>query len=68
MLNLNEILSYFPRRIANEINKKMLQDKNQESINLLEEIRVRASKPVILKYTNLVLPVDTVKKIEEVYA
>ncbi len=53
MLNLNEILSYFPRRIANEINKKMLQDKNQESINLLEEIRVRASKPVILKYTNL---------------
>lgn len=53
MLNQNEILSYFPKRIANEINKKLLQNKNSEEINLLEEIRIRASKPVILKYTNL---------------
>lgn len=53
MLNLNEILSYFPKRIANEINRKIIQDKSADEINLLEEIRIRASKPVILKYTNL---------------
>lgn len=52
LLNLNEILSYFPRKIANEINKKISQNKNSEEINLLEEIRIRVSKPVILKYTN----------------
>ncbi len=53
MLNLNEILSYFPKRIASEINRKIVQDKSTDEINLLEEIRIRASKPVILKYTNL---------------
>lgn len=53
MLNLNEILSYFPKRIAGEINRKLIQDKSNDEINLLEEIRIRASKPVILKYTNL---------------
>lgn len=53
MLNLNEILSYFPKRIAGEINRKMVQGKSSDEINLLEEIRIRASKPVILKYTNL---------------
>ena len=53
MLNLNEILSYFPKRIAGEINRKMIQGKNSDEINLLEEIRIIASKPVILKYTNL---------------
>lgn len=58
-MNLNEILSYFPRRIANEINKKILQDKNSDGINLLEEIRIRASKPVILKYTNVEQVLDT---------
>lgn len=53
VLNLNEILSYFPKRIAGEINRKMVQGKSSDEINLLEEIRIRASKPVILKYTNL---------------
>lgn len=52
MLNINEILSYFPRRIASEISKKISQNKSADEINFLEEIRVRASKPVILKYTN----------------
>lgn len=52
LLNFNEILSYFPRRIASEINKKIKQDKSTEEMNLLEEIRIRASKQVILKYTN----------------
>lgn len=52
MLNLNEILEYFPRRIAGEISKKISERKINEEINLLEEIRVRVSKPIILKYTN----------------
>lgn len=52
LLNLNEILAYFPRRVAGEINKTISQNRVNEEINLLEEIRIRASKPVILKYTN----------------
>lgn len=59
MLNLNEILSYFPKRIANEINRKIIQDKSADEINLLEEIRIRASKPVILKHTNLEQVLDS---------
>lgn len=51
MINLSEILSYFPRRIASEISKNISQDKNSEGMNLLEEIRIRVNKPVILKYT-----------------
>ncbi len=58
MLNLNEILAYFPRRIASEINKKISLNKNADEINFLEEIRIRASKPVILKYTNLEQVID----------
>lgn len=52
MLNINEILSYFPRKIANEINKRINGEKALQDINLLEEIRIRSSKPVILKFTN----------------
>lgn len=58
MLNLNEILSYFPRRIAGEINRKISQNKSSDEINFLEEIRIRASKPVILKYSNLEVVLD----------
>ncbi len=60
MLNFNEILSYFPRRIANEINKK-IQEKNTDELNLLEEIRIRVSKPIILKYTNVEKVIDTLQ-------
>lgn len=52
MLNINEILSYFPRKIASEINKRINGEKVLQDINLLEEIRFRSSKPVILKFTN----------------
>lgn len=53
MLNINEILSYFPKRIQNEINRKLMQNTNSNEINLLEEIRIRSSRPIVLKYTNL---------------
>lgn len=52
LLNINEILSYFPRKIASEINKRINGEKVLQDINLLEEIRFRSSKPVILKFTN----------------
>lgn len=52
LLNINEILSYFPRKIASEINKRINAEKVLQDINLLEEIRFRSSKPVILKFTN----------------
>jgi len=60
MLNLNEILAYFPRRISAEINKKISQNTKSEEINFLEEIRVRVSKPVILKYSSKEEILDTV--------
>lgn len=59
MLDLNEILSYFPRRIAHELNKKLQHNKKTDEMNLLEEIRIRTAKPVILKYTNLEQVIDT---------
>lgn len=52
MLNLNEILSYFPKRIGNEINRKIQVNTAPDGYNLLEEIRIRTAKPIILKYTN----------------
>lgn len=53
MLNLSEILSYFPKRIGNEINKKIQQNTVSDSFNLLEEIRIRTARPIVLKYTNI---------------
>lgn len=59
MLDLNEILSYFPKRIAHELNNKILGNKKMDEMNLLEEIRIRASKPVILKYSSTEQLMDT---------
>ena len=67
MANLNEILTYFPRRIANSINKKLQQIANSEARGMIEEIRIRTQKPIILKFTNeeYVLE-DTLASSEEV--
>lgn len=65
MLNINEILSYFPRKIANEINKRINGEKALQDINLLEEIRIRSSKPVILKFTNKEEILENVITIQE---
>lgn len=51
MKNTNDILYYFPKRIAEYINKKMVQVIANESADELEEVRVRTVKPIILKYT-----------------
>ena len=44
----NNILSYFPRNIANII-EKYFGTHNMQGFNELEEIRLRANKPLILK-------------------
>jgi stage III sporulation protein AA len=52
MVNIEEIIAYFPKRIQTELNNIILQDINKQNDFLLEEIRIRAEKPVILKYSN----------------
>lgn len=49
MLDITEILSKFPKKIANEINK--ILNSNEQKV-FLEEIRIRVSRPIILKYGN----------------
>jgi stage III sporulation protein AA len=45
-------MAYFPKRIGNEINRKVLQNNTSDGMNLLEEIRIRTARPVVLKYSN----------------
>jgi stage III sporulation protein AA len=52
MVNIEEIITYFPKRIQNELKNTIKKDINQNSNIMLEEIRCRANKPVILKYSN----------------
>ena len=47
-MNYNEILRYFPIRVGQVISNELQSNNNQN----LEEIRLRASKPIILKFTN----------------
>ena len=46
--NSSEILKYFPIQISNKINKKIIE--YSTSFNMLEEIRIRNNKPIILKF------------------
>ena len=44
-----EILNYFPEEIS-KILKAYLEKEKKEDSNILEEIRLRADKPIILKF------------------
>ena len=46
-MNYTEILKYFPTKVGQVISKQINNNQN------LEEIRLRASKPIILKFTNV---------------
>lgn len=46
MVNYNEILRYFPLKIGMQIDKELKQDNNY---NILEEIRLRSNRPLMLK-------------------
>lgn len=47
-MDYNEILKYFPREIGQAISIEINKRNNQN----LEEIRLRSSKPIILRFTN----------------
>lgn len=48
--NVNEILRYFPKQIASQINSKITQA--NITYSMLEEIRIRSERPIILKHIN----------------
>lgn len=52
MSYIKEILSNFPKRMQTEIDKRLIDRVTKDGISLLEEIRVRSGKPIILKYTD----------------
>ena len=43
-----QILNYFPEKISKKL--KAYLEENKEKSNILEEIRLRADKPIILKF------------------
>lgn len=48
MNSINEILKFFPKKIAVEINQKMAEEHITYAI--LEEIRIRNNRPILLKH------------------
>lgn len=51
MNGVREIIGYFPRRIKKGL-EEIFSKVKQDGMSLLEEIRVRSGKPIILKFTN----------------
>ena len=45
-MTYNEILKYFPRRIASNLEEYLKQNNN-----LIEEIRLRSERPIIIKHS-----------------
>ena len=52
MSNIREIIGYFPIRIKKSLDEVLSKVSSQDGMILLEEIRLRSGKPIILKYTN----------------
>lgn len=52
MSNIREIIGYFPKRIQKGLEEALSKVNVQDGMILLEEIRIRSGKPIILKYTN----------------
>ena len=52
MSNIREIIEYFPKRLQKELDRILSRATSQDGMILLEEIRIRSGKPIILKYTN----------------
>lgn len=51
MSNIREVIGYFPKRIQKGLEEALSNISSQDGMILLEEIRIRAGKPIILKYT-----------------
>lgn len=52
MSNIKEIVGYFPRRIQKGLNEVLSKVTLEDGMMLIEEIRVRSSRPIVLKYTD----------------
>lgn len=52
MSNIREIVGYFPRRIQKGLNEVLSKVTLEDGMMLIEEIRVRSSRPIVLKYTD----------------
>lgn len=52
MSNIREIVEYFPRRIQKGLDEALLKGASKDGMLLLEEIRIRSGKPIILRYSS----------------
>lgn len=58
---MNEILRYFPENMRKEIFKEIL-----DKFDFLEEIRIRAGKPILLKFNNGEILIEYIVSTREV--
>lgn len=65
MTNMHEIFSYFPKRIGKALEDSFSKGSLQDGITLLEEIRIRSGKPVIMKYSNLEQILENIIPLQE---
>ncbi len=65
MSNIREIVGYFSKRIQKELDMALSKATSQEGMILLEEIRIRTGKPIILKYTNQEQVLENVLPLQE---
>ena len=64
MININNILRCFPIRISKRIDEYILSE--NININLLEEIRLRVNRPILLKIGPFEEKIDYVISQEEI--
>lgn len=57
-----DILEYFP----NNIKQILLEEVNNTNYNLLEEIRIRVNRPIILKFNNCIKKIDHIITTEDI--
>lgn len=57
-----DILNYFPNNIKIELLKYI----NVENYSMLEEIRIRVKKPIILKYNNMIIKSNYIISTEDI--
>ena len=64
MININNILRCFPIRVSKKIDEYILSE--NININLLEEIRLRVNRPILLKIGPFEEKIDYVISQEEI--
>jgi len=57
-----DVLEYFP----NNIKEKLMKEINRNNYKLLEEIRIRVNRPIILKFNNCIRKIEYIIKTEDI--